>query len=903
VDDVASSSRECLNMIDRDWKALLSEAGVVSATEKVRQFIEASDKKKAATKKATADRIIAELTGRPVAAFDAGDGDVTPPRGGATPAGGGIPRRGPPEKERKHKNQRLWRELMEMVDATAAPTVSVTGPQQVHNGTFAATNGPSAILRAHSVVKVFDALMRRFIMEEDRPDQVNNRGISDDQFMKLFVHKAQSDNLTSSTNTTSGDAGWKLASSRDQMTWLSALAIDADDVEIACRFDDNRLARSVAGHLANVFKAVSVLKRATLVLEQKQQAAATVAGRNAKANDGAANNAGQNRGGQQRRKSKTMTAAEMKAAASAEAEAAKDKDKTISLLNQEVMRLLSELKKSQQQAGQSGPHHSMNSSMSASSKLPQPGKQSTTGKGAATLGAKIIVTEATVTVPPVEGGRGHATHSKSPMMSPRGNNNRNNSGLSSSKPPPASGNKSLTGSPLTSPLTSSIPVKASNEDSASLSESGAGSPDRLNNTIIGTLPPTGGDRDTFRALESYASPFTDSTADPAIERLTPRRTPRDSLDEPGDGPTRSPSTRPIDPNLATGHLRRSSNAGHVSSPMQRQILQPSIQSFSAAFEPLDQQQHKGGRQPTPVVRGRAPHDSAALATAHAATSAHAASNNPNHNPKGQLMPTVRPLSPQTAPSDNVSTAITGVPPVTGDHQARSGMPMHITALHPQANQQHQQQQPAHSGVRRQTFLEEFAPEAVAFRDQIRKVQRQQQQDHHQQQQQQPQQHLHARGAVAGPTNANVSTRPPTAGGGAEPSGSGFHGHMPLSASPMPQHSGNLAMALLQRPTSVSAPPATGQQLAAAALAMSAPLPPMLQARQDRKDALEAQLAEVRALQRMATANGGRRGGGGGANVTSGSRQQDPQSRATLAVVKPVSLQNRVTPPQPVAKPK
>jgi hypothetical protein len=120
---------------------------------------------------------------------------------------------------------------------------------------------------------------------------------------------------------------------------------------------------------------------------------------------------------------------------------------------------------------------------------------------------------------------------------------------------------------------------------------------------------------------------------------------------------------------------------------------------------------------------------------------------------------------------------------------------------------------------------------------------------------------------------------------------------------MPQHSGNLAMALLQRPTSVSAPPATGQQLAAAALAMSAPLPPMLQARQDRKDALEAQLAEVRALQRMATANGGRRGGGGGANVTSGSRQQDPQSRATLAVVKPVSLQNRVTSPQPVAKPK
>ena len=174
-----------------------------------------------------------------------------------------------------HKNQRLWRKLMTMVDGVNSkvdPTrndAALARQQRAaqfakkdraalgHHSASMRSNASSAhnsssdflsMMKVHQVVRTFDSLTKRFVVENYDEQDCDTKGLSEDQFLSLFLRSVV-------------DKSSIRGLPREQLQWLTTVAIETEESEQSCRFDEARLSRSISGHLANLFILLRNMKK------------------------------------------------------------------------------------------------------------------------------------------------------------------------------------------------------------------------------------------------------------------------------------------------------------------------------------------------------------------------------------------------------------------------------------------------------------------------------------------------------------------------------------------------------------------------------------------------------------------------------------------------------------------
>ena len=147
----------------------------------------------------------------------------------------------------KHKNLRLWKRLNGLVDAAAAKTADVSRSSKGPRPEEAEAQSP--LFRVHRVIRTFALLVKQFVAEENVADS-DNQNINEDQFISLFLRMTQD-----------GVVG----SHREVFQQKGFAAIESDDVEDANIGDDNRLSRSVVGHLVRLFNILKVYRLRNIV--------------------------------------------------------------------------------------------------------------------------------------------------------------------------------------------------------------------------------------------------------------------------------------------------------------------------------------------------------------------------------------------------------------------------------------------------------------------------------------------------------------------------------------------------------------------------------------------------------------------------------------------------------------
>lgn len=159
----------------------------------------------------------------------------------------------------KHKNVNLWRELNKLVNVATTRVASST--KQTTGGAPGAISSQGLkriqsnlkhgtlpqVARIHSVLRVFTALVRRFIATDENTKDSDNQAITEDQFIMLFLKLVHPEGI--------------VGNQREYIQLMANTAIDNETQEAANVDDDNRLVRSAGGQLAKMFLWLRGFKR------------------------------------------------------------------------------------------------------------------------------------------------------------------------------------------------------------------------------------------------------------------------------------------------------------------------------------------------------------------------------------------------------------------------------------------------------------------------------------------------------------------------------------------------------------------------------------------------------------------------------------------------------------------
>ena len=148
----------------------------------------------------------------------------------------------------KHKNVQLWRELTSIAKSAGR---KVMGQQKLSRATVeSVSGGASSVAKIHSVLRAFAGMIRRFLLDAADIKDSDDQGLTEDQFITLFVHIIQPEG--------------SVVNAREMMQLVATGAVDDADTEAAISKDDGRLARSLCGHMARLFYFVRNFKMRTL---------------------------------------------------------------------------------------------------------------------------------------------------------------------------------------------------------------------------------------------------------------------------------------------------------------------------------------------------------------------------------------------------------------------------------------------------------------------------------------------------------------------------------------------------------------------------------------------------------------------------------------------------------------
>eukprot|EP00744_Colponema_vietnamica_P004487 GILI01006691.1.p1 GENE.GILI01006691.1~~GILI01006691.1.p1 ORF type:complete len:1211 (-),score=205.69 GILI01006691.1:69-3446(-) len=154
---------------------------------------------------------------------------------------------------KKHKNHKLWRELNQLISGATvmskAPKAKKPAALTQQHGGPASLKDNTVVQKVHSLVRVYGLLLKRYSLAKNDTD-VDDKSLSEEQFIQLFLKLTNSDTV---------------GSARDTFHLCMQTAIDSEEIETANANDDSRLMRSVIGHLVKIFLLFRLFRKKAIV--------------------------------------------------------------------------------------------------------------------------------------------------------------------------------------------------------------------------------------------------------------------------------------------------------------------------------------------------------------------------------------------------------------------------------------------------------------------------------------------------------------------------------------------------------------------------------------------------------------------------------------------------------------